>query len=490
MRTHVIFNVFHKKGGWTTLFLFIAAFFLLFPAPEAHAKKSTSEKLAASVEMSFHDAPAHAVLLALSEVFELNLAMSPGDLSSNVTLNIRGRSLSNVLDNLSVLADFEWNIEDDTIVVVQSSKVKPISDVRVSHSFMYRNASDMVERATELVGRIVPEKVVTVDEGANSITVSTPPKHAREVLSILESMDMRVPGVFVDVVFLETRADDNESGGFAWAWKELTTTISESPSSGGFFAGGQLVRKSLDITTQISSAVSDGSAKVLNSTRILVESGAEATLHSGENTPVITNNPETGPKTEYKDTGVRLTVKPVVRGNGDIYMKMIPSFSEVTGMVKTQMTEAPVTSERTVSTEAVLANGEWFVIGGLIRDRKTSSESGIPLLKDLPLLGTLFKSATSSSSRTQTVILIRPSSSVRPAGGVDWAKATAPYMASVRETRTSSDEVFPTRTTEAEVASFRAPLDERVETKRENEGRKKTFEELVSMYGLDKEEAK
>jgi type IV pilus assembly protein PilQ len=68
----------------------------------------------------------------------------------------------------------------------------------------------------------------------------------------------------------------------------------------------------------------------------------------------------------------------------------------------------PITSERVATTEVAIESGMTVVIGGLIKDTMADAENGIPLLKDIPVLGWLFKNKTKNKSRTELLIFITP----------------------------------------------------------------------------------
>lgn len=408
------------KGHFSRVLTCILVLLILFGVCEesfaAAAKKSgktaktagmrTQEMLETEVDITFFDVPVSTLAVGLSEAFGLNLAMSPGELSQQITINLKQTKLRDVLNRIGILADLSWKVEDGTLMFSPRGKWHDDPQnafVTGTFTLKTRNVADIKELVESGTERLGGEISIKEDLITNTLLVTAPRHVYNSVAKIIEGIDRPVDQIMIDVIFLEARVEDNESGGFAWSWNKIESTID---ADSGFFHGS-LTRSAIELTTQISSAVSKGKAKVLNSSRILVQSGVEATLNSGEETPVVTAG-ENGPVTEFKSTGVQLTVKPIVRGNKQIYMELAPTFSEVTGTVKTAMTEAPITSNRSVKTNATLRHGEWFVIGGLMRERITNSSSGVPLLKDIPLVGGLFKSSSESKSRTQTIVLIRP----------------------------------------------------------------------------------
>lgn len=371
--------------------------------------KNVNDALEAKIDISFQETPISMIFTGLSEVLGMNIAMNPGSLSQNLTISMKGVKLKEILDHVALLSDMSWKISGNTLIIADKMKIPDMNEDLISNTIRLnnRNVDEVAQIAKDNMAHIESLNFIQ-DKKTNSLYVTSKRKDMPLVMSSVRKID-ETPAdqMMIDVIFLEARVNKDESGGLSWKWDSLTFSLPEKVGVKNFFQG-PITKSAMDIEMGISSAVSSGKAKVLNSTRILVQSGTSAKLSSGEETPIITNDLEKGPSTEFKSTGVQLSVEPYVRGDGNIYMKLTPSFSEVTGTVKTQMTEAPIVSNRSVETETVLRDGEWFVIGGLMRERVSSAGTGLPTLKDLPLVGGLFKGSTESVSRTQTIIFIRP----------------------------------------------------------------------------------
>ena len=161
-------------------------------------------------------------------------------------------------------------------------------------------------------------------------------------------------------------------------------------------------------------AVTD--VKVLSSPQVLVLDNEAARLQVGNLVPFlttssqsqITSNAPIVNSIDYRETGVILEVTPRVNSGGLVTLDIS---QEVSGVVAGQTTagiNSPTFSERNVSSRVVVEDGQTVGLAGLISDTTNTSSSGIPWLKDIPLLGLLAGSQNNSRQRTELLVLITP----------------------------------------------------------------------------------
>ena len=110
---------------------------------------------------------------------------------------------------------------------------------------------------------------------------------------------------------------------------------------------------------------------------------------------------------EYRETGITLTVTPRVNNSGLVTMEIR---QEVSDAIETDTSnlDSPTLRKREIESVVAINSGDTIVLGGLIRDTKTYSESGIPILYKLPIIGKLFGTTNDDTSRTELLILITP----------------------------------------------------------------------------------
>jgi len=150
---------------------------------------------------------------------------------------------------------------------------------------------------------------------------------------------------------------------------------------------------------------------VISTPSVMVLDNHTAHIHVGDQQPVqsqttVTNGGNVQNSITYKDTGVKLQVTPSVNDGGLVTLDIDQSVTDV-GPVDAATRQRSFL-ERTVSSRVAIRSGESVVLGGLIRDNETEGKSGVPLLMDIPLVGSLFSTTTQASTRTELLIFITP----------------------------------------------------------------------------------
>lgn len=109
-----------------------------------------------------------------------------------------------------------------------------------------------------------------------------------------------------------------------------------------------------------------------------------------------------------RDTSIVLQVEPNIRPNNSVLLQIQQEVSNVVA-TRTAQSLTPTISTRTINSDIVVESGRTILLGGLIQERKEEGESGVPILRKIPVFGELFKDSTSSESkRTELLIMITP----------------------------------------------------------------------------------
>jgi len=161
-------------------------------------------------------------------------------------------------------------------------------------------------------------------------------------------------------------------------------------------------------------AVTD--VKVLSSPQVLVLDNEAARLQVGNLVPYLTSASQSAlspnapviNSIDYRETGVILEVTPRVNSGGLVTLDIAQEVSDVVPGPSAGGINSPTFSQRNVSSRVVVQDGQTVGLAGLIRDGATRTSSGIPFLKDVPLLGLLAGSQTNARTRTELLVLITP----------------------------------------------------------------------------------
>ena len=177
-----------------------------------------------------------------------------------------------------------------------------------------------------------------------------------------------------------------------------------------------LFRPDINLAAFIKALQENNLLEILAEPNLLAESGKEASFLAGGQFPYPVLQPSSGGGTsagitiQFKEYGVRLTFIPTVLPDGRIHLKVEPEVSSLdySNSVTLQGFLIPAVSTNRVSSEMELADGQSFVIAGLLDNRVTEQFEKIPGIGDLPILGKLFQSRTLNKSKTELVVLVTP----------------------------------------------------------------------------------
>ena len=154
--------------------------------------------------------------------------------------------------------------------------------------------------------------------------------------------------------------------------------------------------------------------RILAEPNLIAISGQEASFLAGGEFPIpVPQSGVGGGSTitiDYREFGVRLRFVPIVLGDGRIRLKMSPEVSDLdfSSPLTIQGSNIPIVNKRTVTTTVELADGQTLAIAGLLNNNMAATRDVTPLLGDLPILGTLFRSTRYTRQETELVVLVTP----------------------------------------------------------------------------------
>ena len=320
--------------------------------------------------------------------------------------------------------------------------------------------------ATTTAGaKVAPTAVVSKnvqivpDKGTNSLVIMAEREDYKIIENIIKQLDVPRPMVYIEALIMEVNANKDFKLGVEWRGLRDTGHVSDAPGSksaafagsggtgssgtgsynildgllttttagvvGSFPAGFSLGMvgagiKIGDVTFPSIGAVvqaykTDSEVSILSTPQIMTLDNEEAEINVGQNVPYVTRQDQTNTGTgtnytnyssyEYRDVGVNLKITPNINLENFIRLKIN---QEVTKVKSGADIARPTTLKRTAKTTVIVKDNETVVIGGLVGDSTDDSEYKFPLLGDIPLLGWLFKTKTSSKEKTNLYIFLTP----------------------------------------------------------------------------------
>lgn len=214
-------------------------------------------------------------------------------------------------------------------------------------------------------------------------------------------------------VGLNFNSNGANSKGFNFGLFNPSTTSGVSPFAdamnlvlgfGKAFSGAGL-------SARLSLLEGNGLARVLARPTLVAHSGQSASFLAGGELPIPVSANDGNVAIEYKEFGIKLQLTPTVLSNERIALKVAPESSDLdfSNAVAVGGVEVPAIRTRRADTMVELADGESFVIGGLVSRSTSSNVNKVPVLGDLPILGSFFKNLNYSQDETELVIVVTPS---------------------------------------------------------------------------------
>jgi len=283
-------------------------------------------------------------------------------------------------------------------------------------------------RAAPAAARTPSTSGIMVDEPRNALIYQGDPAQWERLLTLIRQMDRAPRQVMIEVTVAEVTLNDDNEFGLSWFAKNgfgrFDGSIWKGTGSGGAPPGpsGGGLTYLLDVAGQnrmaLTAFANDNRVSILSTPRLLVKSGSEANIDVGTEVPTVTmtttSNQQSNGDTnllqsiQYRKTGIILKIKPTVYSDDRIDLDISQEVSEALPLEGGETANSPSIFNRSLNTSLSLRDGGSVVMAGLISDRSTNTDSGIPFVKDVPVLGNLFKNKSVKKNRTELILLIVP----------------------------------------------------------------------------------
>lgn len=300
--------------------------------------------------------------------------------------------------------------------------------------------------------------MIQADSATNSLIITAPDPMYRNLRAVIDQLDVRRPQVYIEALIVELNATSNASLGIQWQGALLSNSGNNALyGSTGFPTVSGTSNNIVDLTLTGAAASSNTSslasaagvlapglnigllhrfgnlfglggllqalsqssdANVLSTPNLITLDNEEAKIIVGQNVPVTSGSyatPTANAATsvtafntyDRRDVGVVLHVKPQITDGGVLKLQVYQEDSAVDGTTINNVA-GPTINTRSVQSTIMADDGEIVVLGGLMKDQYDSSTSKIPLLGDIPFIGSLFRSESKVRTKTNLMVFLRP----------------------------------------------------------------------------------
>jgi len=241
------------------------------------------------------------------------------------------------------------------------------------------------------------------------------------VSEALRKLDIMPLQVLIEATIAEVTLNDELRYGLQWFFKtggdsELTLSEAASGAAAQIFPGfSYLFQTGGDVRVVLNALDSITDVNVISSPQLMVLDNQTARLQVGDQVPIATQSSVsvTDPdapivnQIQFLDTGVILNVTPRVNAGGMVILEIEQQVSDVVATT-TSGIDSPTIRQRQISSTVAVQSGETIALGGLIRESSSHTSSGLPILKDIPVVGALFGKTSNDTTRTELLVLITP----------------------------------------------------------------------------------
>lgn len=275
----------------------------------------------------------------------------------------------------------------------------------------------------EITGKVL----IIPDLFTNALIIHTLPRNYPAILATIKQLDLMPLQVLIEVLVIELAIDDQTKAGFDWAFKSgdiavgslaSATTLNVGTALGQSATallshGFSVIRNTKKIATLFQALAEDSKLNVLSNPILITSENMPASITITDDIPIETTTittptagqPLTETTIQYKSVGIKLKITPLI--NRERYVNLLIS-QEISNVNEAASFSQPAFFTRTTNTNVVVKDKQTLVIGGLMSTTKSSTNSGIPILKDIPIFGHLFKSWSTRTRKNELMIFITP----------------------------------------------------------------------------------
>jgi type IV pilus assembly protein PilQ len=294
----------------------------------------------------------------------------------------------------------------------------------------FSKADELVEPLKPLLSR---RGVLEVDERTNTLIVSDIEPRIEDIAKMVRALDSETPQVEINAKLIDVDARLQRDLGIQWTAEGIQIPGVQGQHGAEVDATGQLQGDVTAATAQgttisqpkaelkigkvtgpagtfeatLQALERDNLANIISNPRITTLNNRQASIIVGKKIPLIVTDEAGNPITQLTTVGIQMKVTPHVNSKtGEITMDLHPEVSDLSAQATVQGGIIIVTAE--ADTRVMVQNGETAVIGGLIRTNVSEFEIGVPILRDLPVIGRAFGSKSKVDEKRELLIFVTP----------------------------------------------------------------------------------
>jgi len=404
------------------------------PAPVVRTVKSPTIPV-----LEFTNTDVRSVFRLLSEYSGVDIVVDP-TVTGNVNAVVTNKSWQDVVRIVSKMLDLTVTNEMGYLYVQKTdayqkrmedkSKANASADasVQLERKIIRVNNAKVAEMNLAVKDLLSPRGKITVVDRSNSLIVLDVPDRIQAIERVLKQLDLETNQVMIEAKLVQVDHNAIEEMGVNWqvnsgagmGWNTNPSGLGTNNLGTGPFKGGQVINNTpipgaaaqsvafglLDgnLGVVISHLLSTNKGEVLASPQITTLDNKEARIFMGDQVPILTRDVSGNTVTTYVEAGTELIVTPLITAPDRVLLTLKPTKNNYSY----DPNAGVIIKKQEALTNVVVSDGETVVIGGLVSKEDIDAETGVPLLKDIPFLGALFRYTRKETKKKDLVIFVTP----------------------------------------------------------------------------------
>ncbi|MBF0337123.1 MAG: type IV pilus secretin PilQ [Nitrospirae bacterium] len=280
-------------------------------------------------------------------------------------------------------------------------------------------------------GLLTAKGTVYADESVNKLIVIDIESALKNIRDFIHALDVPKKQVLIETKIIEVNNNISDALGINWGFfsrsfdktgaigigkgagvtgqtflADMPTTVSNLGS--GIALGFINAQRTLGLDLKLQAMETSNSGKIITSPRLLTMNNEEASITQGLDIPYPIMNPQGVVSAAFKSVSVDIKITPKITPGRLINLDVEIKKEDLVGYTKIGGSDAPNTTKLNEKTKVIVKDGETLVLGGIFKQNAAISEEGTAGLKDIPVLGWLFKSTTKENKESEYLIFITP----------------------------------------------------------------------------------
>ncbi len=379
-------------------------------AIELKEEKPVEKKEELPISMRCSNIDISDALRALSRKIGKNIVVGP-DVSGIITIELSTVTYKQALNMILKPYNYEW-VEEKGIIRVDTKEalIKTALTTEVA-GISYDKAEDMAKLIEPLLDPDVGGRIV-VDKRTNSLIITTTYDNLERIKQVIKDLDSPTPQVMIEAKMVQVNYNEVQTLGIEWGFMypskkgEKAEVEAEVVLPGGpaRFAIGRIFGNT-NVFLNLNNLISQEKAEIIASPKIATSDNQKAKIRVGGQLPYgettavagATGAAMAGITIKFIDLFIELEITPKINPDNTVSLdlKVLDKGGKLDEIwVGGERHTAPVTTEKSIETKILIADGETIVIGGMISEDKKIVEKKVPILCDLPFVGRAFRHKT------------------------------------------------------------------------------------------------